>query len=70
MEINWTNCTEKLPPDDLNFNVIYHFSEPRYNKGSGHTLHFCIKEFSDPDKLKSLLMWTEFTKEKWEELNK
>jgi len=69
-EITWTNCADAMPPDCLTYEIIYHLSDGSFHKGSGHTLHFCIKEFSNPDKLRSLLYWIPYTPEKWEDLNK
>ena len=59
MQITWTNCAEQMPPDHIDVIV----------KANGYeTIH----TGSD---LKAWLgiehvQWTEFTEEKWEELNK
>ena len=53
-----------MPPDDLNFAIITYDSNG-YCTDDGKSMH-SIKEFCLSDNT----IWTEFTPEKWEEINK
>lgn len=58
-EITWTNCADKMPPDGW---VII---EDSWGMERTNTLKSDYGICVDLD-----AKWTEFTKEKWEELNK
>lgn len=63
-EITWTNCAEKMPPDDSG-TVIYN------PIGTVILFHVEVVNGSFVQLMELHPMrWTEFTKEKWEELNK
>jgi len=65
-EITWTNCAEQMPPDDETEILIRPI-----NDNSELILSPAIEVFYDIDAVyKDMWEWTEFTKEKWEELNK
>jgi len=66
IEITWHNCAEQMPPDDRNQKVILdHPDKLMYmTSDDAHRLIPIYKQ------KQSASRWTEFTKEKWEELNK
>lgn len=57
-KITWTNCADKMPPDD--FNEIIVSACGYYTIHDGKDLKYWIST----DHVK----WTEFTPEKWKEL--
>jgi len=64
-EIIWTNCAGQMPPDDESEIIVRHVEdkEPILTPSN--------EVFYDIDTLyKDAWEWTEFTEEKWEELNK
>lgn len=63
MKITWTNCADKMPPDDPNYLIIFsEIDSGLFDKNNGAHMNLC--------RTKHLYAWTEFTKEKWEALNK
>ena len=62
MQITWTNCAEKLPSNTDKVIVSYKDGYPRLVIGSALCQWVRRGEV--------YFKWTEFTKEKWEELNK
>jgi len=63
MQIIWTNCAEQMPPDDESF--IIEINGTLFWAGAiGNRLKEMIDHYKDSAR------WTEFTEEKWEELNK
>ena len=64
-EITWTNCADEMPPDDETEIIIRHVEDKEL------ILTPANEVFYDIDTLyKDVWEWTEFTEEKWEELNK
>lgn len=63
MNIEWTLCSERMPPDDLNYKIIT-FDDNGYCTDDGKCLN-SIKEYC----FEFGTIWTEFTREKWEFLN-
>jgi len=63
MQITWTNCAEQMPPDDGDFGLILRDSVGT-SRTTGSYVHYDYGVVIDLD-----AEWTEFTKEKWEELN-
>ena len=62
MEITWTNCAEKMPPETTR--VILRRKEfPIATTGLSYFLVHNTEDLRYWE-------WTEFTKEKWKELNK
>lgn len=64
-EITWTNCAEQMPPDDgtriilkINGKIYQAISMDLWNKRDLYGLKA------------RAVYWTEFTEEKWKELNK
>ena len=65
MQITWTNCADAMPPDDETEIIIRHVEDKEL------ILTPANEVFYDIDTLyKDVWEWTEFTEEKWEELNK
>lgn len=64
MQIAWIKCSEQMPPNDLNCAIIT-FDSNGYCADDGKCLN-SIKEFCLSDNT----IWTAFTKEKWDYLNR
>ena len=64
-EITWINCAERMPPDDTD--IIC----PNVMDGSWY-LHIKSSALAKVEKVRDIssVTWTEFTREKWEYLNK
>ena len=64
-QIQWTKCSERMPPDDLNYKIITIDDLHGLCTDDGKSLNsikdFCV-EFN--------AVWTPYTDEKWEELNR
>jgi len=65
MQITWTNCGDELPPHE-EIIIRYQLDAPKLFDGSKLTDSFA-RIFSD---LLKKTVWTRFTQEKWEFLNK
>lgn len=68
-EIIWANCAERMPPDDSKVIAVVGYSvsqKPNLVFGSlVKSEYLRWKSFGDAP-----VLWTEFTPEKWEYLNK
>ena len=63
MQITWTNCAEKMPPDDANYLIIFReVASGLFDKNNGAHMNLA--------RMKYLYDWTPYTPEKWKELNK
>ena len=62
-EITWTNCAEKMPPDDLDI-IIDTWTGHKF-KSVGWILKHEVNAFGLAN-----FKWTPYTPEKWKELNK
>ena len=60
-EITWTNCAEKMPPDDLDI-IIDTWTGHKF-KSVGWILKHEVNAFGLAN-----FKWTPYTPEKWEEL--
>ena len=62
MQITWTNCAEQMPPDDKDVICKSYVTDGsiKYTKVVGALFKLTTENWQ----------WTEFTKEKWEALNK
>jgi len=64
LTIEWIKCSERMPPDDYDYKII--------------TIDSCGVCTDDGESLNSITdwciedctIWTQFTQEKWNELNK
>lgn len=66
MKITWTLCSERMPPDDDQMFVIgLNTLTQRKIKIMANLFHRLAQSNGIEDRL-----WTEFTKEKWEFLNR
>jgi len=65
MNIEWTLCSERMPPDDYGIKLIVKDGEFDCLISSGGMVSD-YASFLDV----SEVIWTEFTKEKWEFLNR
>jgi len=63
--IEWTLCSERMPPDKPGHPVIVKLENGSIEKVSSRWLINVLV----PNLGKDKLQWTEFTKEKWEFLN-
>lgn len=63
MNITWTNCAEQMPPEDKTRVIVATHGNYIIDHGTWFAYY---KRTLIKDRAK----WTEFTKEKWEELNK
>ena len=61
MQITWTNCAEKMPPDDIRV-ILMPINFPITTTGLKYYLQG-KRGFLD-------YKWTPYTPKKWEELNK
>jgi hypothetical protein len=72
MNIEWTNCSEQMPPD--NAKLIVTLSDTFRTKGYEYNIwqsDELKKELMDRKfRWASHTLWTPFTQEKWEFLNK
>ena len=59
-EITWTNCAEKMPPDDIGTVIM--------NDINGCLLFKALRPIL-PKELSDKLRWTPYTPEKWDHLN-
>lgn len=64
MNIEWTFCSERMPPNDGDFGLILRDSVGTH-RVTGSYVHFDYGVVIDLD-----AGWTEFTQEKWDFLNK
>lgn len=62
-KITWTNCAEQMPPDE---SVVIVDHNGKFNIHRGVELWAQVVVYGDPHNYK----YTEFTPEKWKELNK
>ena len=65
VEITWTNCAEQMPPD-IEIIIQYKNDQPKLFDGSRFTESF-VRIL--PDIIRNT-KWTEYTPEKWKEINK
>lgn len=68
MKINWTSCSSRMPHDDCDLDVIAKgetLTSRVIKKVTGAFMHRHI-DYVD----RALIEWTEYTKEKWEYLNR
>lgn len=64
-EIKWTKCSEEMPPYDLDYKIITIDDMHGLRTDDGKSLN-SIKDFC----VDFNAVWTTYTDEKWEELNK
>jgi len=65
MNIEWTLCSERIPPDDRDSIVKNYdgsFIHVVASKAHSFTVDYLLKNFA--------CEWTEYTQEKWEFLNR
>ena len=62
-EITWTNCAEKMPPDDRTRIIVKVYDGHIIDHGSW------FKKY-ERTLIKDLAKWTSYTSEKWKWLNK
>lgn len=65
MNIEWTKCSEQMPPDDDN-DVILHDIGYSYSIATGSD----VNKWADCITPKQVMEWTPYTEEAWKELNK
>lgn len=63
MTITWTKCSERMPPDDENFKIIFReIASGRFEENDGFHMNLT--------RMKYLFEWTPYTEEAWKELNR
>lgn len=67
-EITWTNCAEKMPPDDESM-IICTYGNCFIDKMNGMIFHAAVK-LSQKVNGDTDIKWVHYTEEKWEALNK
>ena len=62
MTITWTKCSERMPPDDKNFKIIFReIASGRFEENDGFHMNLT--------RMKYLFEWAPYTEEAWAELN-
>ena len=72
-QIQWTRCSERMPPDDGTKIIAKNESEDDYVLTTGLRLKVYLASCGDTwnrVKISFQTYWTPYTDEKWEELNK
>lgn len=68
MNIEWTNCSDWMPPDDET-KIIVMYGGVMIDRFTSNIFHAAC-ELSKKVNGETDIKWTEFTKEKWEFLNR
>lgn len=68
-EITWTNCTEKMPPNTMKFELIYRANN-EVKSGFGATFNVIADIHPRWESVKHLFEWTDYSPEKWEWLTR
>ena len=67
MQITWQSCAEQMPPDDETI-IICIYGGGMIDKMRADVFH-CACKFSQKVNGETSIIWSEFTREKWEYLN-
>ena len=65
MTIPWTNCSERMPPDDENFSIITYDDFDGLHTDDGKALRTIYE-----DCIIQGTIWAPYTPEDWAELNR
>lgn len=65
VQITWINCAEQMPPNDKTEVIC-----TRENSIQIVNMKAMILHLNEESSISSGVLWTEFTEEKWKELNK
>ena len=66
MQITWTNCAERMPPDDNTEIIVLSSADGEYHKLTGAFLNGPLQKKYGVRLAEEL--WTLYTPEKWKEL--